>query len=235
MADVPYKKWLDYLLLEKQRFHIDGMRVLDLACGTGELSILLAKNGFDVTGVDLSGDMLMVAQGKAEREGIELSLYEQNMSELEGLGIYDIAVIFCDSLNYLSTPEDVQKTFSNVHAHLKNGGLFIFDVHSPYKMEHIFMDETFAVAEEEVSYIWNCFPGEHSYSVEHELTFFVREEQSGKYERFEELHKQRTYLIEEYQSWLEDVGFSVEAITADFTDQFPVESSERIFFTCKKK
>jgi len=235
MADVPYEKWLDFLIFEKKRFHVSGKRVLELACGTGELSIKLAKNGFQVTGVDLSGDMLMVAREKADREGEDIYLFEQDMAALEGLGLFDIAVIFCDSLNYLATPEEIQNTFLNVYDHLESDGLFLFDVHSPYKVNHVFLDETFSFADEDIAYIWNCFPGEHPHSIEHELTIFVQDERSGKFDRFEELHKQRTYPLEAYESWLENAGFSVLAVTADFTGESPDNSSERLFFTCKKK
>ena len=234
MADVPYEEWLQFVISKQKQFQVEGQRVLDLACGTGELSIRLAKSGFEVTGVDLSGEMLAVAHEKAVQENVALALYEQDMSALEGLGTYEFITIFCDSLNYLSTPNEVKKTFQNVHQHLSEDGLFLFDVHSPYQMEHVFMDQTFTLSDEEVAYIWNCFPGDHPYSVEHELTFFVMDEQSGKYDRFDELHKQRTYSVKEYESWLNQAGFDILTITADFTEEAPVDASQRIFFTCKK-
>ncbi|MEK3890658.1 class I SAM-dependent DNA methyltransferase [Bacillus sp. FSL K6-3431] len=235
MANVPYEKWLQFLTIEKRRHQVRGNRVLDLACGTGELSIQLAKEGFLVTGVDLSSDMLMVAREKAEQASVPMELFQQDMSALEGLGTFDLITVFCDSLNYLQTPTDMKSTFLHVHEHLDENGLFLFDVHSPYQMDHIYMNETFALSEDDVAYIWHCFPGEHIYSVEHELTFFVMDEDSGLYQRFEELHKQRTYLLEDYEAWLDDAGFIVESVTADFTSNRPVDTSERIFFTCKKK
>src|SRR4051794_32530381 len=123
MADVPYQNWLDLLISEKKKHNIAGDRVLDLACGTGELSILLAKSGFNVTGVDLSEDMLMVARDKSLRAEVSIDLYEQNMLTLEGLGSYDFVTIFCDSLNYLATPVEVLQTFKNIYEHLNNDGL----------------------------------------------------------------------------------------------------------------
>jgi len=234
MMEVPYKNWLDFLIREKKKYSIYGDRVLDLACGTGELSVLLAENGFDVTGVDLSGDMLMVASEKAEQKGLNIHLFEQDMSLLEGLGCFDIISIFCDSINYLNTPEDVQKTFSNVFTHLDDTGLFLFDVHSPHKIEQ-FMNESYSLAEDKVSYIWTSFPGEHPLSIEHELTFFVLDDESEKYDRFDEVHKQRTYSMVQYCNWLSEAGFSVQSITADFTEHTPTETSERLFFTCQKK
>nr|WP_280518530.1 class I SAM-dependent methyltransferase [Lederbergia wuyishanensis] len=234
MMEVPYSNWLEYLNTEKKRCSVKGNRILDLACGTGELSVLLAEAGYEVTGVDLSEDMLMVAREKAESKGLNIHLFEQDMTQLEELGTFDIISIFCDSLNYLNTPDDVQKTFKNVSAHLSDGGLFLFDVHSPYKIEQ-FMSESYSLAEEEVSYIWTTFPGEHPLSIEHELTFFVLDEQSGKYNRFDETHKQRTYSTDQYIKWLSDAGFIIKSITADFLSDSPTETSERLFFSCKKK
>lgn len=235
MKDVPYPEWVQFLERKLASAAIEGKRVLDLGCGTGELSVMLAKTGYDVTGVDLSSDMLMIAQQKAEIANVEISLFEQDMSKLEDLGVFDIVTIFCDSLNYLSTPEQVRDTFKGVNQHLKGDGLFLFDVHSLYKIEQIFMNATFALAEEEIAYIWDCFPGEHEYSVEHELTFFLQKNGSEMYERFEELHKQRTFPVQVYTKWLLEAGFSVLSITADFSENSPTEKSERIFFACQKK
>ncbi|NEY19727.1 class I SAM-dependent methyltransferase [Bacillus ginsengihumi] len=235
MKDAPYDEWLDWVKRQQKIYHHTGKRVLDLACGTGELSIRLAKNGYHVTGVDLSEDMLTVANQKAMMEGIALSLLQQNMCELEGLFNYDIVTIFCDSLNYLSTSDDVRQTFKHVYTALKPGGMFLFDVHSIYKMENIFAHHTFAENDDEVSYIWNCFEGEHPYSVEHDLSFFVLDQQTGLYERIDELHKQRTFSIEQYGHWLKEAGFTVKTITADFSVDQPSSQSERIFFTCMKE
>ncbi|CAM3943692.1 class I SAM-dependent DNA methyltransferase [Lederbergia lenta] len=235
MANVPYEKWLHFFKEEKQRHQVHGNRVLDLACGTGEMSVQLAKEGLTVTGVDLSSDMLMVAQEKAEQAKVTINLFQQDMSALEGLDTFDVITVFCDSLNYLQTPEDTKNTFSHAHRHLDENGLFLFDVHSTYQMDYRYVNETFTLNEEKIAYIWDSFVGEHEYSVEHELSFFVLEEESGLYERFEELHKQRTYSINDYTLWLDEAGFTVLSVTADFTNQPPTETSERIFFTCKKK
>jgi SAM-dependent methyltransferase len=234
MKDVPYDKWMQFLGEKKEAYGVKENHVLDLGCGTGELSVRLAKEGYEVTGVDLSEDMLMVAREKAVEESVPLSLFQQDMSELEGLGTFDIITIFCDSLNYLPSPLEVRKTFGKVHTHLKDGGLFLFDIHSLYKINEIFMNQTYADNEDEVSYIWTSYPGDDSHSVDHELTFFVFDNHKGLYERLDEWHTQRTYPISDYTYWLEEKGFTVKEVTADFTDEAPMATSERIFFTCVK-
>ncbi|MFJ8264669.1 class I SAM-dependent DNA methyltransferase [Peribacillus asahii] len=234
MKDAPYEKWLALLTAKLEQYGVQGKQLLDLACGTGEMTIELARNGFHVTGVDLSDEMLLVAQEKAFKRGVSIPFYQQNMAELEGLGSYDCITIFCDSLNYLKTENEVLQTFRGIYHHLREGGLLLFDVHSIYKMEHIFHNNTFAVNEEEVAYIWSCFPGEAPYSVEHDLSFFVQDAESGLYERFDEFHYQRTYMPSQYKDWLEEVGFEVLEVLADF-EEAPVEDqAERILFVVRK-
>ncbi len=228
MQDAPYDEWNNYL----QKEALPGT-LIDIGCGTGELSVRFAHAGFQVTGVDLSGDMLAIAREKAEMHKLSIPLFQQDMRELEGLGPFQTAVIFCDSLNYLKTEEDVQKTFQSVYSQLEPGGLFLFDVHSAYKINHVFQDQTFADAAEDISFIWNAFPGEYPDSVEHELTFFVQAE-NGLYDRFDEVHYQRTFSPGQYKLWLEKAGFNVVSVTADFTDKAPWKESERIFIKAKK-
>ncbi|PKR85245.1 class I SAM-dependent DNA methyltransferase [Heyndrickxia camelliae] len=234
MKEVPYEEWVNFLKSKLQRNSIPGNELLEIACGTGELSVRLAKAGFEVTGVDLSDDMLTVASQKAIQNQVDISLFQQNMCELEGLGSFDIVTIFCDSLNYLRTPEEVQETFRRVYSHLHKDGLFLFDVHSIYKVENIFHNNTFADNDDAVSIIWNCFEGEYPYSVEHDLSFFVLDDETERYDRFDELHVQRTFSQEEYAQWLVSAGFEILEINADFHHNKPDETSERIFFTCKK-
>lgn len=233
MEDVPYEKWLAFLIGQKKKYLVEGSRVLDLACGTGELSVMLAGEGFSVVGVDLSEDMLMAAREKADREKADVSFFLQDMRELEGLGKFDLAAVFCDSLNYLGSEDEVRETFSRIHRHLDSNGLFLFDVHSVRQIEEEFANKTFTLNDEDISYIWNSFPGESPFSVEHELSFFVQDEITGLYERFDELHQQRTYPLPEYEQMLIEAGFTILEVTADFTDNPPDADSSRIFFTCK--
>ncbi|HAQ07376.1 MAG TPA: SAM-dependent methyltransferase [Bacillus bacterium] len=234
MQDVPYDKWVTIVEAYVNKHRIDGKKLLDLACGTGELSVRLAREGFEVTGADLSSDMLSVAKAKADQLRLPIQFFEQDMADLDDLGEYDVIGIFTDSLNYLKNEQALRQTFEGVFRLLKRGGLFLFDVHSVYKMDQIFADATFTLVEEEISYIWESFIGEEPHSVEHELTFFVLDELSGKYDRFEELHFQRTYPDKFYKEILEQAGFKEVEITGDFTMEPPLPSAERIFFAMIK-
>ena len=235
MRDVPYEQWVEFVKRQKESYKVKGNKFLDVACGTGEIAIPLSEEGYSVTGVDLSSEMLTIAREKAEKSGQSLFLVQQDMTELEGLGEFDMVGIFCDSLNYLQTESSIVKTFARVGEHLAQGGLFFFDVHSTYKVNELFRNQTYAYNGEEISYIWQCFEGENPLSVEHELTFFKLDGQTNQYNRFDELHIQRTFPIQRYEEWLINNGFDILSISADFTDDPPSAESERIFFTARKK
>jgi SAM-dependent methyltransferase len=237
MQDVPYDEWVSFVKAVKEK-HMENtpgnFSIVDVGCGTGELAIRFAKENWQVCGVDLSESMLAVAYEKSVKAGLAIPFYEQNMAELDGFQGVDCVTIFCDSLNYLETEEDVKNTFSSVKNQLKQGGLFLFDVHSLYKMSQIFMNSTFTSDEEEVAYIWNCFPGVHPNSVEHELSFFVQEEETVQYTRFDEVHHQRTYSVEVYKNWLEEAGFTILSVTGDYSTDHLSDQAERVFFVAQK-
>ncbi|MFC0557987.1 class I SAM-dependent DNA methyltransferase [Halalkalibacter alkalisediminis] len=235
MADAPYDKWVDFVQRQLQKTSLDGLSILDIGCGTGELLVLLQQSGANVSGVDLSAEMLSLAKEKCEKAGFSPPLFQQSMTNLEGLGQHDIVTIFCDSLNYLESEEDVRDTFKSAHQQLKDEGILLFDVHSITKVNKGFINHTFADDTEKMAYIWTSFQGEYENSVEHELTFFIEDEETGLFERSFELHKQRTFSIDQYKGWLSEAGFCHVSVYADFTNSEPIEDSERLFFFAKKK
>jgi ubiquinone/menaquinone biosynthesis C-methylase UbiE len=234
MKDTPYDQWVEKVVRQAKKYQVQAKTILDVACGTGELSVWLAEAEFQVTGVDLSEDMLAVAHAKAVDRGLPIQFFQANMTEMEDFGVFDVITIFCDSLNYLQTEAEFVQTFQRVYELLQTNGLFIFDVHSLWKMNHIFKNQIFAINDEQISYIWQCFEGEWPNSVEHDLSFFVLDEQTNKYDRFDELHFQRTFSTHQFEQWLIDAGFEILEVTADFTEDKPKEDSERIFFTARK-
>lgn len=231
MADTPYDQWLAWV---KGVWQQTGkpQTVLDLGCGTGNIAIPLSKEGYRVIGVDLSAEMLAIAYEKMRAAQTEVTWIEQDMRQLE-LSPVDAVISLCDSLSYLTEEEDVQATFHKVFAHLRPGGSFLFDVHSPYKILHIFGENTFTLQEEEVAYIWECFTDPLRCEVEHQLTFFLRQP-NGLYERVEESHVQRAYQPIQMMNWLRAAGFEQITLTADFLPQPPLAQSERLFFTARK-
>lgn len=234
MSDAPYDDWLNWVDGALKAAGKKTGSVLDLACGTGELSIRLAKKGYDVTGIDFSEEMLSVAIQKALSQKLSIDFYFQDMRDLAGHeNRFDAVVICCDSLNYLTEEKDVLKTFQEASRSLSASGLLLFDVHSVYKMNESFPGSTYADHDDEVSVIWKSFKGEAENSVFHEMTFFVYQE-GNTYVRYDETHFQKTLPINRYIQYLENSGFTLQSLTADFTDNSPSDTSERLFFVAKK-
>ncbi|GGE43387.1 methyltransferase [Pullulanibacillus camelliae] len=231
MSEAPYDKWATFL--KEHTVTQAGKHLLDMGCGTGTLSVAFKKMGFNVAGVDLSEDMLTVAQNKAIEQGVNLPLYQQNIKQLDLPERFDVITAFCDTVNYLEGLEAVKDCFQSVSHHLKKEGLFLFDVHSVRKIDDIFANNTFSSIEEEVAYIWECFQGEAAHSVYHELSFFVKEA-NGLYQRYDESHYQRTYPLDVYIQELEKAGFKVHSIIGDFDPDSPLDQAERWLFSAKK-
>ena len=229
--DIPHDQYVAKILSAIDDPH--GKVVLDIGCGTGVLTEKLAQQGFIVKGLDVSEDMLAVAEQRFQKSKIHVPLFCMSMTDLTGIEDLDVALISIDSLNYLQSEEDVKETFAGVYASLKNGGHFFFDVHSLYKMDEIFMQGPFTFEDENLAYIWHTEKGDHPHSVYHDLTFFVQND-LGLYERFEESHFQQSFDEQQYTEWLVELGFKNIQVTADWTSESPSSTSERLFFQATK-
>lgn len=228
MTDIPYSAYVEWV----QRYapvH-DFPNVLDIGCGTGVLTQLFVSAGYQVSGLDLSEEMLTIA---SERLGQNVPLYCMSMHELDGFSELDVVTIAIDSLNYVTEEDAVVETLKRIFEALRDGGQLFFDVHSLYKMNDIFLDGPFTYDDGALCYIWHTEQGDFEHSVVHQMTFFVETEQ-GLYERFDEEHVQRTFAAEQYTKWLCDIGFSTVEVTADWTSDAPTEQSERIFIRAIK-
>lgn len=231
MTEIPYDTYAE--ILDLATGGIADKRILDIGCGTGLLSVKLAKMGGIVTGVDISPDMISVAQQRAEVLSLPIAFVEQPMQQLEGFEGFDVAVIAIDSLNYVIEREEVAATLIKIYQALSVGGVLLFDVHSTYKMDEIFMESPFTFDNGSIVYIWETEEGDEPHSVYSELAFFVRNV-DGSYKRFDEVHYQRTFSVHDYVEMLETIGFSIERIFADWEDEPPHEESERVFFQVRK-
>lgn len=174
MDNVPYKEWGKYLksLLEEQGIS-DGL-VLELGCGTGSLTEILADAGYDMIGVDLSADMLDIAMEKREQSGNNILYLLQDMREFELYGTVRAVVSICDSMNYLPCEEDFLQTLKLVNNYLDPEGVFIFDLNTPYKYRELIGDATIAENREDASFIWENTWYEKEQVNEYDLTIFAR-------------------------------------------------------------
>lgn len=227
MQDIPYDEYVQWIV--KKAPASQHTKLLDVGCGTGVMLEKLLAEGYQASGLDLSEEMLMIANERLEASANGVLLVCQSMDEMDGFVDLDVVTIPIDSINYLQEIEQVQATINRSYDALKLGGHIFFDVHSLMKMDVIFMDGPFTYDDGEITYLWDTEPGEHAHSVHHDMTFFVKAE-NGLFERFEEYHFQRTLPIEKYVTLLKNAGFQGIEVTADFTEQAPDEESLRIFF-----
>lgn len=231
-VDIPYDKYVEWVLQHAPCNQFPNL--LDIGCGTGVLSLLFARAGYNVSGIDLSENMLSIAAERFAEVGLHVPLFCMSMDELEGFEALDVVTIAIDSLNYVVQEKAVYTTLERIYDALKDGGQLFFDVHSLYKMNDIFLDSPFTYDDGDISYVWHTEPGDFKHSVIHQMTFFVRDAVSNLYERFDEEHIQRTFPIEQYMTWLRTIGFNQVEVTADFTDDAPEYESERIFIRAVK-
>ncbi|MFJ7663039.1 class I SAM-dependent DNA methyltransferase [Lysinibacillus sp. NPDC097162] len=231
-TDIPYNSYVEWIEQHAPSKHFP--RLLDIGCGTGVLGLMLANTGYSVSGIDLSEDMLAIAAERFTDAGLQVPLFCMSMHELEGFEALDVVTIAIDSLNYVVEQPDVYSTLERIFYALREGGQLFFDVHSLFKMDEIFLDGPFTYDDGDISYVWHTEPGDYEHSVVHQMTFFVREVASNLYERFDEEHFQRTFPIEQYMTWLREIGFTDVEVTADFTDEAPEYESERIFIRAVK-
>lgn len=227
MDDTLYSKWLEYTTDRISK----SDAILELGCGTGILGIMLSKTGYNMTGLDLSEEMLSLAYDRQVKEDTFFPLLQRDMRDLSELPEYDAVVCYSDALCYMTNEQELLAVFKEVQSSLATGGIFLFDVHSVYKMNE-FLETSFHAEVENIFFAWDSYQGDHSYSVEHHLSFFVHSKEN-KYERFEEVHKERTYPLDTYRNLLKQAGFNTIEVTADFGEEV-TETSRRWFFEARK-
>lgn len=260
MDNVPYEEWAAFLVSVLKEYGV-GSRcalepgrgkaveegdeftknlaaerntVLDLGCGTGTLTELLSRAGFDMIGVDNSEEMLEIAVRKREESGSDILYLLQDMREFELYGAVGAVCSVCDSLNYILEDDDMVKVFSLVDNYLYPGGIFVFDFNTVYKYKHVIGDATIAENRDDCSFIWENLYDEESRINEYDLTIFVKEGTEDHFRRFTETHYQRGYTLEQMKGFLEAAGLLyVKALDAD-THGAVCAESERIYVIARK-
>ena len=221
--DCDYVRWSQYLYNAASR--ANARELVDIACGTGKMTKLLVGSGLKVIGVDQSTEMLNVA-----RESCRANFVEQDMKKLVLPHQVDMATCVNDGVNYLK-PSELTPFFTRVATCLKRGAPFIFDVSSPYKLTSVIGNNVFYWDDDKETLLWtNSNDGG---SVEMNLTLFVQNG-SGAYERFDERHVQYVHTQQTICSSLNDAGFEVVEVTADYGEQL-LDTSLRVTFYAIKK
>lgn len=228
--DINYDNMVSRIIEICNEHNIECKDYLDVACGTGNVTVRLAKHFKDIYAVDLSEDMLREAFNKLKENRIKGKIICQDMTEMQLNRKFDLITSVLDSTNYITDEDDLEKYFSSVKEHLKDDGIFIFDVNSYYKLSEILGNNIYTYSEEDVFYTWeNVFEDD---MVSMFLTFFVK--QGELYERFEEEHFERAYKEEELESALSNCGLKVINKFDGYSNNKVQANSERIVYVVKK-
>ena len=233
MDETPYEEWCQFVVGRLKQDQITDGILLDLGCGTGSMTELLAKQGYDMIGVDLSDSMLDIAMEKRAQSGHNILYLQQDMREFELYGTVRAVICLCDSLNYLLKEDDLLTTFKLVNNYLDPNGLFIFDFNTVYKYETVIGDSTIAENREDCSFISENYYTAEDQINEYDLTIFVKQ-QKDLFRKFTETHLQRGYTMETMKRLVEQSGLIfVEALDAD-THGSVTETSERIYVIARE-
>ena len=236
MDNVPYEEWSSYLHGLLLEHGIEEGIVLDLGCGTGAMTERLAAFGYDMIGVDNSEDILELAMEKRVQSGQDILYLLQDMREFELYGTVRAAVSVCDSVNYITEPEELKEVFRLVNNYLDPEGVFIFDFNTRYKYEEILGDRTIAENREECSFIWDNYYYEDEKINEYDLSLFIEtDKDSGLYRKYEETHYQRAYTLEEIIELIRKSGLEFVTAYDAFSKNAPMDTSERIYVIAREQ
>lgn len=233
--DYDYQAWGDWYCRLFDRLNVPaGGYVLDAACGTGNMTIELLKAGYEVVGMDKSGDMLRVAFQRLQRLGFRPPLVKRDMQDIALHRKADAIVCACDGVNYLTQTEHVRRFFQSAYANLKEGGVFIFDISSAYKLQQVLGNELYAQEEDDLAYIWkNTYDPDRNLCCM-DISLFIKEEEGELFRRACETHVQRAYRDDELCSELKDVGFELVGIYGGLNDVPVDEKALRLHFVAYK-
>lgn len=229
--DVDYRARTEYVEeLFKSFSDIPVSSVLDLACGTGTVSVLLNDRGYEVIGVDASEEML--AQARRKQGDRDILFLQQEMTDFELYGTVDAVVCLLDSVNYVLEYDDLLKCFKWVNNYLNPGGVFVFDINTAHKLENVLAGNIFNDEHDNIFYSWENYFDSDEKICEFDINFFVKD--GSRYKRFNEIHYERAYSDREIKTLVKKAGLELVAVYDDLTRQPPHKTSEKVFYIAKK-
>ncbi|GAA0181896.1 class I SAM-dependent methyltransferase [Clostridium sediminicola] len=229
-GDINYCKWAEKIFEICKGKCVCFDNYLDIACGTGNLTIEVTKYFKHTWGLDLSSDMLMEAENKFRTRNIKANFVCQDMTMIKLNKKFDLITSALDSANYITDSNNLKEFFRGVYNHLNDDGVFIFDINSYFKLSEILGNNLYTYDNEDVVYIWdNSFEND---IVNMYLTFFIKNEED--YKRFDEYHTERAYKEEFLENMISSVGFEVNAKLDNYTDDEVNDKTERITYVLTK-
>lgn len=238
--EIDYSAWADFIekLIKQNYKHGTPEFVLDLGCGTGRMTVELAERGYDMTGVDLSVEMLDAARARASEHGLDGKILWlcQDMREFELYGTVDAVVSCLDCINHITVPAELRKCFSLVHNYLSPDGLFIFDINGKKKFETVYSDRSYVMETEDAMCVWQNYYNEKSKLCDFYITLFTRND-DGRYLRLDDRQRERMYPLASIKKMLHGEGFEFIGAYADYDMTDAGDADERIYIIarCKKE
>jgi len=234
-SDIDYSEWADHIEAQLKTYCDSPVTsILDLACGTGTMTVELAERGYDMTGIDLSDEMLAVAKAKCDSKRFRhpVLLIRQNMTEFELYGTVNAVICCLDSLNYLTKTEELARTFAHVHNYLDPGGLFIFDMNAPTKFEQVYADNSYVLEEDGILCAWQNYYNLRTKLCDFYLSIFC-ETENGLWRRFDEAQRERCYSLKTVKKLLSEAGFEICSESSDFNGGEICSDTERFYITAR--
>lgn len=231
-SNVDYRKTAEYVSGILSENGINKGILLDLACGTGTMSLIMAQKGYDVIGVDNSPEMLGEAREKALEAGEDILFLCQDMCSIDLYGTVDCTVCLLDSLNHLESKEELLEAFKRVSLFTVPGGLFVFDVNTEYKHKYVLGDNTFVYDNDDVYCVWQNEYDDESKTVEIFLDFF--QEENGLYRRSSEYFAERAFSDSDIRNLLSEAGFTDIKAYGELRKTAPSDTEERVFYVARK-
>ncbi len=233
MDDVNYERWADLYREILMAYGVNGGKVCECACGTGGLTIPLQRRGYQMTGVDLSQEMLWIAAQKARKQGMGIPFVQQDMRKLHLHRQMDAVLATCDGVNYLLGDEDAAAFFSAAWNALRPGGVLAFDVSTPWKLENMLGSQIICEDRPQVTYMWQNRYDAARRLLDMHLCIFIRQK-DGTYRRIDEEQRQRGHTIEGLTALLHGVGFTNVHVFGNSRMESPREGEQRWHFAAMK-
>ncbi len=234
MDNIPYDEWVMFIEKIWEKYELKPELVCEIGCGTGNITQRLANKGYDMLGIDLSEDMLMVARDKNYDNETNIMYLMQDMRKFELFGTVDCILSICDSLNYIKTEQDLLKVFKLVDNYLHPNGLFVFDLNTKHKFKNIYGSNTFTDINEKGAYIWeNSFDEENSIN-EYNVTFFLKDEEEEIFYKYEEFHEERAYDIDVVKNLLVEAGLKIEGVFGENFVEYS-EDLDRVYIVAREQ